>query len=62
MSPQRICLSEVFKQLEENDPLLKHNPRCWPMFPVQHPGSGTLSLFRGRMCLILQIKYRGSHG
>ena len=34
---QKTRVSEEFKELEKNDPLLKENPRRWVMFPLQHP-------------------------
>merc|ERR1711937_865845 len=30
-------VSEEFKELEKEDPLLKENPDRWVMFPIQHP-------------------------
>ena len=37
---QKTRVSEEFKELEKNDPLLKENPRRWVMFPLQHPEVG----------------------
>merc|ERR1719482_1514824 len=33
----RSRVSEEFKELEKEDPLLKENPDRWVMFPIQHP-------------------------
>merc|ERR1719245_2295379 len=30
-------ISEEYKALEENDPLLRDNPQRWVMFPLQYP-------------------------
>merc|ERR1711904_741978 len=30
-------VSEEFKELEKEDPLLKENPNRWVMFPIQYP-------------------------
>jgi len=30
-------ISEEFKELEKEDPMLKENPNRWVMFPIQHP-------------------------
>jgi ribonucleoside-diphosphate reductase subunit M2 len=34
---QKSRISEEFKQLEKNDPLLKENPDRWVMFPIKYP-------------------------
>ena len=35
--PKKSSISDQYKDLEKNDPLLKENPRRWVMFPLQYP-------------------------
>ena len=35
--PKKSTVSDKYKELEKNDPLLKENPRRWVMFPLQYP-------------------------
>ena len=34
---KKSSISDKYKELEKNDPLLKENPRRWVMFPLQYP-------------------------
>merc|ERR1719498_1858440 len=34
---KRSRISEEFKELEKEDPLLKENPNRWVMFPIKYP-------------------------
>jgi hypothetical protein len=34
---KRSRISEEFKKLEKEDPLLKENPNRWVMFPIKYP-------------------------
>ena len=35
--PKKSPISDKYKELEKQDPLLKENPRRWVMFPLQYP-------------------------
>mmetsp|Transcript_58698 Transcript_58698/g.109896 ORF Transcript_58698/g.109896 Transcript_58698/m.109896 type:complete len:484 (-) Transcript_58698:48-1499(-) len=35
--PRKSQVSDEYKKLEKQDPLLKENPQRWVMFPLQHP-------------------------
>ncbi|CAE7305580.1 RNR2B [Symbiodinium natans] len=35
--PRQSRVSEEYRRLEKQDPLLKENPQRWVMFPLQHP-------------------------
>lgn len=35
--PKKSSISDRYKDLEKQDPLLKENPRRWVMFPLQYP-------------------------
>ena len=34
---KKSAISDKYKELEKQDPLLKENPRRWVMFPLQYP-------------------------
>ena len=36
-APRQSRVSEEYRRLEKEDPLLKENPQRWVMFPLQHP-------------------------
>lgn len=36
-APRQSRVSEEYRRLEKEDPLLKENPKRWVMFPLQHP-------------------------